>query len=182
MFMPVSYTPPPPTWPPKTTTNGMGAYMAQNFVKPQRLTAPLQSAGIQIPSGWGSMVVLPGPKGMAVYLPQNFVVPQRLTAPLQSAQIQIPEGWGMGCSGNTDTCSCGCSGGSKGMGLFDTGTDFSGWGWPEWAIVGATVVVAWSGLQSIGSSVSSGARSTASAVRKVRRRRRRKAKPAGVFG
>lgn len=150
MFMPVSYTPPPPTWPPKTTTNGMGAYMTQNFVTPQRLTAPLQSAGIQIPSGWGSMVVLPGPKGMAVYLPQNFVVPQRLTAPLQSAQIQIPEGWGMGCSGNADTCSCGCSGGSKGMGqLFSSGTDISGWGWEEWAVIGVAGLAGVSLLQNV---------------------------------
>jgi hypothetical protein len=102
MFMNVGYTPPPPTWPPKTT-NGMG-----------------------------------------VYLPQNFVTPQRLLAALQSAQIQIPQGWGasdcgMGCC---SSCASGgaCSGHSHGMGLFDSGTDISGWGLPEWGIVGVAAL------------------------------------------
>lgn len=32
---------------------------------------------------------------------------------------------------------CGCAGlcGRRGLGLFETGLDFSGWGWPEVAIV-----------------------------------------------
>jgi hypothetical protein len=38
---------------------------------------------------------------------------------------------GLGCSG-----SCGCSDCKTGMGFFDTGLDFTGWGPPEWAAVG----------------------------------------------
>lgn len=30
-------------------------------------------------------------------------------------------------------CGCGCNN-PDGMGLFDTGLDFSGWGWQEWGI------------------------------------------------
>jgi hypothetical protein len=33
---------------------GVGDYQVQNFVTPQRLVAPLDSAQIQIPAGWGA--------------------------------------------------------------------------------------------------------------------------------
>lgn len=120
MFMNVGYTPPPPAWPPKT--KGMGVYMRQNFVTPQRLIAALQSAQIQIPQGWGSS--------------------------------------GMGCGGG-DSCSCGCS---KGMGLFDSGTDISGWGLPEWGVIGLGAAAALSLL----GNVSSGAKRVRRAFRKRR--------------
>jgi len=117
MYMNVSYTPPPPTWPPKTKTVGMGLYLSQEFVTPQRLTAPLQSAG-----------------------------------------IQIPQGWGMG------GCCSSCADGGKGMGLFDSGTDISGWGMPEWGAVGLAAAAALSLL----SNISTGAKR----VKRVFRRRR----------
>jgi hypothetical protein len=44
---------------------------------------------------------------------------------------------GMGCCGN---CAPGftCNGaGLRGLGLFDSGMDFTSWGWQEWAVVGA---------------------------------------------
>lgn len=124
MFMNVGYTPPPPVWPPKKTTNGLG-----------------------------------------LYLPQNFVTPQRLIAPLQSAQIQIPSGWGMGCAGDTN-CSCGCSGKTVGMGqLFESGTDISGWGTPEWSIVGIAAAAAFSLLNNVSNAGKS--------IRKAVRRRRK---------
>lgn len=40
---------------------------------------------------------------------------------------------GCGCAGMAGTCGCG---GSCGMGLFDSGMDFTTWAWPEWSIVG----------------------------------------------
>ena len=65
MFMNVGgYTAPPPVWPPKTKTSGLGLYLAQNFVTPQRLIAPLQSARIQIPSGWNTPIPCPSHSGM----------------------------------------------------------------------------------------------------------------------
>lgn len=128
MFMNVGYTPPPPVWPPKTNANGMGLYLPQNFVTPQRLIAALQSAQIQIPQGWGS------------------------------------SGMGCGCGG-----TCGGCGHQHGMGLFDSGTDISGWGLPEWGIVG----VAGFAVISLLSSVTRGARS---ATRGYRRYKRRSAK------
>lgn len=123
MFMNVGYTPPPPTWPKKTT--GMGLYLPQNFVTPQRLIAALQSAQIQIPAGWGS------------------------------------NGMGACCS----SCAHGgtCSG--KGMGLFDSGTDISGWGWPEWSIVGVGAAA--------GLSLLSNVAQTGKSIRRAVRRRRR---------
>jgi len=121
MFMNVGYTPPPPVWPPKT-------------------------------------------KGMGLYLPQSFATPQRLTAPLQSAQIQIPNGWGMGCCAS---CASGgaCSG--HGMGLFDSGTDISGWGMPEWGLLGLGAFALYSML----SATRRGAGRVRRAVRRHRSRR-----------
>ena len=46
---------------------------------------------------------------------------------------------GMGCCGMG--CACGCN---KGMGLFDSGTDFTQWGAAEWAIVAIGGYVAFS--------------------------------------
>ena len=152
MFMNVGYTPPPPVWPPKKKT-GMGLYLPQNFATPQRLIAPLTSAQIQIPSGWG----------MGLYQPQNFATPQRLIAPLDSAAIQVSAGWGMGCGGDTN-CSCGCSGKTAGMGLFDSGTDFSGWGVPEWSIVGIGAAAALSLLTNVAN--------TGKSIRRAVRRRK----------
>jgi hypothetical protein len=37
-----------------TSQLGVGDYQMQNFVTPQRLVAPLDSAAIEIPSGWGA--------------------------------------------------------------------------------------------------------------------------------
>ena len=37
-----------------TSQLGVGDYQMQNFVTPQRLTDPLNSAAIEIPSGWGA--------------------------------------------------------------------------------------------------------------------------------
>jgi len=43
---------------------------------------------------------------------------------------------GLGCGGN-----CGCSDCSKGMGLFDSGMDYTGWGFGEWAAIGLGVYI-----------------------------------------
>lgn len=109
MFMNVGgYTAPPPVWPPKQKTSGLGLYLVQNFVTPQRLIAPLMSARIQIPSGWAT----PPPS--------------------------CPQMSGMGCCSscaNGGTCEGHNHG--MGMGqLFASGTDISGWGWGEWTVVG----------------------------------------------
>ena len=44
-----------------------------------------------------------------------------------------------GCAGCTSGCKCkaglGCSC-NKGMGLFDSGMDFTSWTWQEWMVVG----------------------------------------------
>jgi hypothetical protein len=39
-------------------------------------------------------------------------------------------------------CACGGTCGGCGLGLFDSGMDFTTWGWPEWAIVGTGVYAA----------------------------------------
>lgn len=141
MFFPVAYTPPPPAWPPSTKKQsiGMGLYLVQNFVTPQRLVAPLSSAKIEIPKGWAA-----------------------------SAGCPCSKAKGVGCPGK-EGCTCGCSG-PAGMGLFDSGTDFSGWGWPEWGIVIVAGLAGISLLQNIfqaGKSVGRG-------YKEVQARRRRK--------
>jgi hypothetical protein len=67
---------------------------------------------------------------------------------------------GMGCSGG----HCDCGGACKGMGLFDSGTDISGWGMPEWSIVGLTGIGALYAM----SALASGGRSVARAYRRRR--------------
>jgi hypothetical protein len=47
---------------------------------------------------------------------------------------------GLGCGGGCGNDVRGkCSGTCAGLGLFDSGMDFTTWGWPEWAIVGVGV-------------------------------------------
>lgn len=43
-------------------------------------------------------------------------------------------------------CGCGCGGGcaQRGLGLFDSGFDWTQWGWSEWLTVGIGAYVLWS--------------------------------------
>jgi hypothetical protein len=44
---------------------------------------------------------------------------------------------GLGCGGGCGNDVRGkCSGACAGLGLFDSGLDYTTWGWPEWVIVG----------------------------------------------
>lgn len=59
--------------------------------------------------------------------------------------------------------SCGCKGCAKGLGLFETGFDVSGWTWAEWGIVLLGAYAAYSMLfttRTAASAVSSGVRRT----------------------
>lgn len=108
------------------TPTGLGLYLAQNFVTPQRLIAPLMSARIQIPSGWAT----PPPP-----------------CPSKTS--------GMGCCSSCANGGA-CEGHSHGMGmgqLFASGTDISGWGWGEWTVVG---VGAAAGISLLGNVASAG--------------------------
>lgn len=42
-----------------------------------------------------------------------------------------PQGLGCGCKGGGLGCSC-----NKGMGLFESGFDFTSWTWQEWFVIG----------------------------------------------
>jgi hypothetical protein len=64
-----------------TSALGVGDYQMQNFVTPQRLIDPLNSAAIEIPSGWGAPAVAVSsngapahmlPKGTSGYNTQGF--------------------------------------------------------------------------------------------------------------
>lgn len=39
-----------------------------------------------------------------------------------------------GLSGCSGMGGCGCGGTCGGLGLFESGMDFTAWGWPEWSI------------------------------------------------
>ena len=56
------------------------------------------------------------------------VTPAPVVAPLD---YQSPNSCNYGLNG------CGCS--SCGMGIFDSGMDFTTWSWPEWSVVGIGV-------------------------------------------
>jgi len=85
----------------------------------------------------------------------------------QSNQMK---GLGCGCKG---LAGCGCSGG---MGLFDSGFDPSGWGWPEFAIVGLgayMLLSTWSTTKRVGRRVRSAAGGAYKGARRSNPGRRR---------
>lgn len=65
---------------------------------------------------------------------------------------------GLGCGGG-----CGCE---KGMGLFDSGLDLSGWSWPEYAIAAFGMYALWSAW----TTTKRGVRSVGEGVRRTRRK------------
>lgn len=89
-----------------------------------------------------------------------------------------PYGFAAGMSGHD--CGCGGSCGDCGMGqddssplssLFASGTDISGWGWPEWSIVGLGAFAVLSAV----SNVASAGRRVSKSVSGYRRRSKRRA-------
>ena len=75
---------------------------------------------------------------------------------------------GLGCAPG-GACHCGgkCQ---HGMGIFDSGTDISGWGWEEWSVVGVGAFA----VLSMFSATQSGVRSVRRAVRRRRAYKRLK--------
>lgn len=51
-----------------TSSLGVGDYQVQNFVTPQRLVDPLNSAQIEIPSGWGAPAVAVSSNGAPAHM------------------------------------------------------------------------------------------------------------------
>ena len=66
-------------------------------------------------------------------------------------------------------CGCGC-GGKCGMGLFDSGADFSQWGVAEWAVIGLGAYV----VLSIAGDVAGTGKKVRRSIRTRRRRAKRK--------
>ena len=80
-----------------------------------------------------------------------------------------------GFAGGMGSCCASCASGgtcegAHGMGLFDSGTDISGWGWSEWIIVGIGVFAVGSAV----SNVTNAGRSLSRSVGGYRRRSKRK--------
>ena len=75
---------------------------------------------------------------------------------------------GMGCAGKD--CSCGGTCGGMGQvdlsNLFASGSDISGWGWPEWSIVGLGAFAVASAVNN----VASAGRSVGKSIKRARRR------------
>lgn len=100
------------------------------------------------PSGWCKTLKLGCPPPPAPPNPDSLV---GLYAGLQ-AELPTPGDQtgstnsstvtGLGCAGAG--CQCGGQCKQQGMGLFDTGMNVSGWGMPEWGIVGLSAVFVWS--------------------------------------
>ena len=89
-----------------------------------------------------------------------------------------PYGFAAGMSGHDCGCggTCGGCGHDNGMGqldlssLFASGTDISGWGWPEWSIVGLGAFAVASAV----SNVASAGRRVSRSVGSYKRRSKRK--------
>lgn len=62
-------------------------------------------------------------------------------------------------------CGCGCDS-CAGIGMFDSGLDVSGWGWPEWLTAGLGVYT----LFSLFSTTSRGVSAAREGVQRARRR------------
>jgi hypothetical protein len=171
---------------------GMGDYQRQAYVTPQSLVDPMRDATIQIPAAWSN---IPGVSaaGMGDYQRQAYVTPQTLVDPMRDATIRIPKEWGsippVGCPvvipQGLGGCGCGCNGagscGDKhdhGLGLFDSGFDYTQWGIPEW---GAVAVGGYLLLSVVGDLftarrvVSSGYSRATAGVRRRATKKRRKA-------
>jgi hypothetical protein len=89
---------------------GVGDYQAQAFATPQVLNAPMRDASIAIPNGWGGVTLAP---------------PAILTKGLS--------GCGCGCNGAAGRC--GGDDHKHGLGLFESGFDYTNWGIAEWVAV-----------------------------------------------
>jgi hypothetical protein len=87
-----------------------------------------------------------------------------------------PYGFASGLAKGVGDCGCGgkCGGcgHDHGMGqLFDSGTDISGWGWPEWAIVGGAAFAVMTAVSAVGNA----GRKVSRSVRGVRSRAKKRA-------
>jgi hypothetical protein len=93
-------------------------------------------------------------------------------SPEQNARMDRANGYkGMGC-GCKGLAGCKCGG----LGLFDTGLDFSGWGWPEFGIVGLgayMLLSTWSTTKRVGRRISSSASGAYKGARRVNPGRRK---------
>ena len=69
---------------------------------------------------------------------EYYPPPYDFLAPADSVAMPAPVVNGLGGCHCGGTCG-GCGGHSHGMGLFDSGLDYSGWGLAEFAVVGAGV-------------------------------------------
>jgi len=151
-------TPPPP--PPSLACQwlNLGCPPPPAPVNPDSLQQlePYLASEVDAPTWTGAFTKPSGMTGMGEYEHERY---QYLFHPRLTTNRTI---------GGKKDCGCGCGGGcSKGMGLFDSGTDFSGWGMPEWTIVGLTGVGALYAM----SALVSGGRRVASGVRSYRRRK-----------
>ncbi len=79
----------------------------------------------------GSVMTPRAPMGLGNYMGGNFAAPQWLPDGLNFPMVTPPQGWGGGLSG----LGCGSCRGTCGMGLFDSGMDFSQWTWAEWGAI-----------------------------------------------
>lgn len=102
--------------------------------------------------GLGSYITTTGPQLIG---PGTGIIPRISWTTGQEASM------GLGCSG----CSCGGSC-SEGLGLFDSGMDLSGWGWPEYAIAAFGVYA----LFGAWTTTKRAARSVGPGIRNVRRK------------
>lgn len=82
-----------------------------------------------------------------------------------------PYGFAAGMSGHDCGCGGSCGGCGNGMGdLFDSGTDISGWGWPEWLLVAGGAFVVVNALGSVASAGKSVRRSVGGYQRRAKKR------------
>lgn len=155
--------PTPPTPPPSLACQvlSVGCPAAPTPPNPDSLAAilPYLQTEVAAPTWTGAFTKPSGMTGMGDYEHENYNY--LFHPPLRTKRT---------IGGKKSGCGCGCGGGcaknpSVGMGLFDSGADISGWGMPEWSIVGLASLGALSVLVQT-------SKGTSSLGRAIRRRRR----------
>jgi len=101
--------------------------------------------------------------------------PTYFATPAGAAGIRGLAGLGCGCGGKCGGCRASDNTFGDGMGYFDTGLDYTGWGWQEWATVGFGFYVA----LSVVSTTSRGVRGAREGVSRARRAVGRKVSGSG---
>lgn len=119
----------------------------------------------------------PNPDALASLYPAlqtELQTPGDITGSTNSSSVV-----GLGCAPG-GACHCGGKCKQHGMGIFNSGTDISGWGWQEWGVVGIGAFAVWSMFSTTSRGVSTVKRSYRRRASRAAKRARLQKEMAGL--